>query len=114
MMPAERHLNAAAWLFLVTALALHVLDEAAHDFLPLYNATVTRFQEALGFGPPTFSFPAWLGGLITGIAVGYLLTPWIARGGQVPRTLAAAFGLLMILNGCLHITVSIARSELMP
>jgi hypothetical protein len=111
---SHHRLNTCAWLSLVTALALHVVDEAVNDFLPFYNQTITTIRETAGFGPPSFTFPAWLGGLIVGIAIGCLLTPWIARGGKAPRLLAGIFSLLMILNGLLYITASIVRTDPVP
>ncbi len=57
-----------AWLSLVSAVALHVCDEAITDFLPFYNQMVINLKERLGFFPaPTFSFEAWLGGLIVAV-----------------------------------------------
>jgi hypothetical protein len=36
-----------AWVSLALAIAVHVLDEAAHDFLALYNPTVEAIRRAL-------------------------------------------------------------------
>jgi hypothetical protein len=56
------------WVALSLALALHVWDEAAHDFLAVYNPTVLSIRERLPFLPlPTFTFGEWLFGLIVGV-----------------------------------------------
>lgn len=59
---------------LVVALALHVTDEAVTDFLPLYNSLISSLRESYSWVAfPTFSFSAWMAGLI--VDVGLLLAP---------------------------------------
>lgn len=54
-----------AWLLLMTAIALHVADEAFTGFLPFYNQSVTDLKLRLGYFPmPTFDHELWLGELI--------------------------------------------------
>lgn len=66
--------NVLAWLLLVTALALHVFDEATTGFLPLYNEVVLGLRERLGFFPmPTFTFPGWIGGLVSGRPTAFII-----------------------------------------
>ena len=49
-----------AWLGLVVALALHVIDEASTGFLDVYNPTVRALHERLGWFPmPEFRFDVW-------------------------------------------------------
>lgn len=110
-----RNRDAVAWLLLVTALALHVLDEATTGFLPFYNELVQDLREQLGFFPmPTFTFPVWIGGLVTLIAVCYLVTPVVARGGLVIRVLTIAFGVIMIANALGHLLGSVYFGRLLP
>ena len=53
-----------AWLLLTITLAVHVVDEAVHDFLSTYNPIVRSVRERLPLLPlPTFSFGVWLAGL---------------------------------------------------
>lgn len=105
-LPANR--NVLAWFLLVSAVALHVVDETLSDFLPFWNQLVTRLRAELAFVPlPTFSFAAWLGGLIFAILVGYALIPAVNRGGKFVRVLTTALGILMILNASGHLLGSI-------
>jgi len=66
-----------AWIGMWLALALHVTDEALTGFLLVYNPTVLALRGRFGFWPmPTFTFKAWLGGLILGILILAGLTPF--------------------------------------
>ncbi len=57
--------QAAAWVALCLALAVHVADEALTDFLSVYNPAVISIRERLPWLPlPTFTFDVWRGGLI--------------------------------------------------
>ena len=71
-----------AWLLFALAVALHVTDEATHDFLTTYNASVHAIRARLPFLPiPTFTFAVWLIGLIAG-----------AFAVRLPRQSSAALG----------------------
>lgn len=106
--------NVRAWLALMAALALHVVDEAVNDFLPLYNETVLALRERILVSPPTFTFPIWLGGLIVAISIGLLVTPWIARGGKGARIVCTVLGVLMTANAIAHFAGSVALGRAMP
>jgi hypothetical protein len=83
--------NVTAWMLMVSAVALHVIDETSHDFLPFYNRLVLDLRNQLGFFPaPTFSFGIWIGGVTT------------------------ALGILMIANALGHIIGSIYFERLIP
>ena len=111
---AQKH-NAVAWVILVSALALHVLDEALTDFLPFYHQVIHDVKESIGFFPmPTFTFGTWLGGLIVLVIMLYALTPLVLRGRRLIRILCVAFGILMIANACLHSGMSIYLGRLVP
>ena len=100
--------NGVAWLLLVSALGLHVAEEATTGFLPFYNTAVLSLRERLGFFPaPTFTFGLWLGGLVSGVVLLYLLTPMVIRGGSIIRWACLAFGALMFLNGLGHLLASV-------
>jgi hypothetical protein len=98
-----------AWLWLVTALALHVIDEALTGFLDVYNPTVRALREGLGWFPmPEFRFDVWatgLAALVLGLA---LLTPLIDRGSRAVRMVTVIFAALMVLNGGAHLAGTFA------
>jgi hypothetical protein len=94
-----------AWVGFALALAVHVADEASHDFLSFYNPAVRAIRARLPFLPlPTFSFARWIGGLIAGIALLLLLSPLAFAGNEVLRLIAWPLALIIgIGNGLLHI-----------
>jgi small-conductance mechanosensitive channel len=92
-----------AWLFLTLALALHVVDEATHDFLAVYNPAAERIRTEAPFLPlPTFSLTAWLSGLVAAILVLLFLTPFAFARRSWLRPIALALAVLMIFNALLH------------
>jgi hypothetical protein len=100
---------------LVSAVAVHVLDEATTGFLPFYNQTVMELRERLGFFPaPTFSFGVWLGGLVIAVVVGFAMTPVVRRGGRVVRAIAIVFGILMVANAMGHLLGSAYLGTTLP
>lgn len=106
---------AVAWVLMVAAVALHVVDETLTDFLPFYNELVSNLKERIGFFPmPTFSFGIWLGGLIGAVVIGFLLTPFMARGGRLSRAVAVILGLIMIANSLGHMIGSIFFGRFLP
>ena len=81
---AFRHMQ--AWLVLVTALAVHVLDEALTDFLGFYNPLVLGIRSRIRWFPmPTFTFGVWLVGLIVLVMLLALLGPAVRRGAVGTR-----------------------------
>ena len=107
--------NVVAWLLLMSALTLHVFDEAVTGFLPFYNQQVHRIWDSIGFLPvPAFSFSVWLGGLMAVIVVGFALSPVVGRGGRFMRVLAIGLGLLMILNALGHMAGSVYFGRVLP
>lgn len=63
---------------------------------------------------PTFTFPAWLGGLIAGVLLLYALAPLAFAGRRGLRYLAYPLSVLMILNGLGHIGASLYLGRLAP
>ena len=97
-----------AWLLLVVALALHVIDEASTGFLDVYNPTVRALRERLGWFPmPELSFDVWVTGLAVLVLGLALLTPLVDRGPGAARAATMLFAGLMVLNGAAHITGTI-------
>jgi hypothetical protein len=109
----ERH--AQAWLFLVAALALHVLDEALTGFLDFYNPLVRQFRESLGFWPmPEFTFAVWLSWLIVLVIILALLTPLVRRGATGTRALCWLLAVILIGNGMAHVAASVYYHRWVP
>src|SRR5256886_14687137 len=92
-----------AWVALCGALAIHVVDEALTDFLSVYNPAVRAIRARFPFLPlPTFTFPVWLGGLITATVLLFALSPAAFREDPGMRPAAYAFGVVMAGNGLLR------------
>jgi len=107
--------QAAAWVALCLALAIHVADEALTDFLSFYNPAVRSIRDRVPWLPlPTFTFEEWLGGLIIALIVLSSLTVLVLRGARGMKSLSYAFGLLMLANGLLHIAGSLQTGHLLP
>jgi len=105
-----------AWVGFALALALHVTDEATHDFLSVYNPMATAIRARLPFLPlPTFSFGIWLGGLIAGILLLLALSPPAFRGKRWLRVVAWPLGIIVgVLNALGHIGGSLIFHRWMP
>jgi hypothetical protein len=109
----ERH--ARAWLFLVAALALHVLDEALTGFLDFYNPLVLQLRESLGFWPmPTFTFGVWLSGLVALVVILAVLTPAVRRGAAGTRLVSWVLAVIMLGNGIAHLAGSVYYRRWLP
>ena len=105
-----------AWLTSVLALALHVVDEATHDFLRWYNPQALRIRHFLGDFPfpPTFTFWPWLIGLsaaVTGLAA---LTPFAFAGAHWLRGVALVVAAIHVLNGLLHLSAALLSRRAVP
>jgi hypothetical protein len=98
-----------AWIAFALAVALHVTDEARHDFLATYNPTALAIRRRLHLPfPPVFTLRVWLGGLIAGICLLLLLSPFALHGAHWIRIVALPLAILVgIANGLGHIGGSI-------
>jgi hypothetical protein len=97
------------------AVGLHVVDEAAHDFLAVYNPSVLRIREKLPFLPlPTFTFEAWVAGLATAIVVDTALSPFVFQRRPWMRGVVMVLSTLMILNALVHLVGSVRLADVMP
>jgi hypothetical protein len=106
---------ARAWLFVVGALAVHVLDEALTGFLDFYNPMVLSIRERIWWFPmPTFTFDVWLAGLVFAVVALALATPWIGRGGSAAVAVSYALAGLMFLNGAGHLAGSAYFQRWLP
>lgn len=107
---------ALAWAGLTAAFALHVLDEATHDFLAWYNPVALRLRGRLGGlpFPPVFSFPVWLSGLAVAVALLALLTPFVRPGRRWPIAAAYFYAVVHVANAIGHLAVSASGRWLAP
>ena len=106
---------ALAWATLCAAFALHVIDEAANDFLSLYNPNALALRERAPWLPvPVFTFPVWITGLTIAVVVLAALTPVVRRGRRGLLPLAYAYGVIHVANAVSHITVSLAGRWFAP
>lgn len=97
------------------AFALHVVDEAVNDFLPLYNSVVGGWREASPWVPlPIFTFSGWLTLLIIVLIVLASLTPLFFAGSRSVRPIAWFFGVLMVANAVAHFGMSIYMGAFAP
>jgi uncharacterized membrane protein required for colicin V production len=105
-----------AWVTFALTVAVHVADEAMHDFLSTYNPSVRAIRARFPFLPlPTFSFRVWLALLIAGIFLLLCLSPLAFRGEFWLRTLSRPLGILVgLLNATLHIGSSVYFHRWMP
>jgi hypothetical protein len=105
-----------AWIAFALAVAVHVADEAKHDFLSVYNPTVRAVRAKLPLLPlPTFSFPVWLGGLIAGALLLLLLSPLAFDGDYRLRLIAWPLAVIVgLFNAMLHFAGSIYFRRWMP
>ena len=105
-----------AWVIFALALAVHVLDEATHDFLSFYNSSVMAIRERLPFLTlPTFTFRVWLAGLIAGIILLLCLSPLAFRATPWLRIIAMPLSIIIgVFNASGHILSSVYYQRWMP
>jgi hypothetical protein len=109
----KRH--GTAWILLALALALHVADEAANDFLSVYNPTVLRMKQALPWLPlPVFTFDVWLAGLIAAVVLLLFCSRFVFLGQHWTVPASYLLGGLMALNAFGHFAGSVAMGRAMP
>jgi hypothetical protein len=93
-----------AWLLLCLALGLHIGDEAAHNFLPYFNAAVLTIWAHFQWLPRMdMEFRPWLIRVSAVAVVLLLLTPFAYRNARWVRPLGYLFVGLQLLNGLGHI-----------
>jgi hypothetical protein len=104
------------WLAFGYTLALHVLDEAGHDFLSVYNPNALAIRRLLPFMPvPVFTFQQWIGSLLCALGIWLALAPLAFRGLKWLRRLAIPVAILAGIGNALgHILSSIYMRRFMP
>ena len=105
-----------AWVGFALALAVHVTDEAAHDFLSTYNANARWIRARVPWLPiPTFTFGVWLAPLAAGVVLLLGLAPWAFRGVRWLRAVARPLSVVAgVTNALLHMASSIYFHRWMP
>jgi hypothetical protein len=93
---------------LCVAFALHVIDEAANDFLSFYNPNAVALRARVPWLPiPVFTFGVWITGLTVAVLTLAALTPLVYRGRRWIVPLAYAYGVIHVANATGHVTMSI-------
>jgi hypothetical protein len=104
-----------AWIAFALAVALHVADEAAHDFLSVYNANALKIRRRFHIAIPVFTLRSFLVTLSIAVGLLFLLSPLAFHGAHWIRGLAVFVAILAgILNGCLHLGASALYRRWMP
>ncbi|MCE5311032.1 MAG: hypothetical protein LLG20_25620 [Acidobacteriales bacterium] len=97
-----------AWVAMAIAIALHVADEATHDFLSLYNPAAEAIHRAVPFLPvPVFTFPVWIAGLTAGVTLMLAVSPAVFRSARWTRPVCYIVPVLMVLNSVGHVAGSL-------
>lgn len=112
----SKHHFGICWLIFGYTLALHVLDEAGHDFLSVYLPNAMAIRRAAPYLPiPLFTFQSWIGALALALTIFLALTPVAMSGQKWVRRLAVPIAIMGgILNGVAHIVSSIFLGRMMP
>jgi hypothetical protein len=94
---------------LTLALVIHLISEAGHNSISIYEQTAAAFHERLPFLPwPTFGW--WLTGLAVTVLVLFALLPLAFRAGRWMRRAAYLFALWAALNAFAHLTEALRFS----
>ena len=111
--PSVRHMH--AWLLLVGALAVHVVDEAATDFLGFYNPLVLSIRRHIPWFPmPTFTFGVWLAGLLVLVLVLAAFAPAVRRGAKATQFVSWLLSAILFINGLGHLVGSLYFGRWLP
>jgi len=105
-----------SWLAFGAAMAIHVLDEATHDFLAFYNPNARAIRARFPFLPfPIFTLESFMASLAIAIAIFLCLSPFAFRGKRWARILAVPIAVLAgIANAMGHTFSSIYYHRWMP
>jgi hypothetical protein len=104
------------WLFFGYTLALHVLDEAGHDFVSIFNSNALVIRRAVPFlRIPALTQQDFMGIMALFLTFLLALAPLAFRGLNWVRGLAIPISAIGgILNGTMHILSSIYLKRMMP
>jgi len=97
------------------AFGLHVVDEAATNFLDWYNPIASRIRERLPVPfPPTFTFWPWFLGLLALTAILFALIPLAIARDRTVVWIGIAFAAINVGNGLVHLVASIRFGRRVP
>jgi Protein of unknown function with HXXEE motif len=97
-----------AWFIFSVAFALHIWEEAAHDFIGYYNAKVlTLYSRVSWFPRIDVGFRAWLTAFVLANLLLFALTPLALRGVRWLRPLGYALTGFGLANGIGHVFYTI-------
>jgi hypothetical protein len=104
------------WLFFGYSLALHVLDEAGHDFLSVYNPNALALRRVLPWlHLPLFTFQSFIGVLLLVLTLWLGMAPMAFRRPAWMRRMAIPVAALAGSgNGLVHIGSSFYFGRMMP
>lgn len=105
-----------AWIVFALAIALHVSDEATHDFLSLYNSNVLAIRGRLHVAfPPVFTLRSFIMTLGSAVILLFALSPFAFHGTHWIRVAALFVAIIAgLLNACWHIGGSILFRRWLP
>lgn len=104
-----------AWLLFAAALALHVIDEAAHNFVSIYNSNALMVRQRFGIPVPVFTLETFLISLGAAVLLLLCLSPLAFRGTPWLRRAAVPLAIVVgICNACWHTIASIYFHRFMP
>ena len=102
-----------AWMGLCGALAVHVADDALTGFLDFYNPAVRAVREKYPLLLlPTFNFDVWLSLMVFATVMLFAVSFFVWKGRWAMRPISHVFAVFMLVNGLLHIAVSIYMGKL--
>jgi hypothetical protein len=104
-----------AWIAFAAVIALHAADEAAHDFLGVYNPNARAIRRRLHIPIPVFSLRGFIVALSGAVVLLVALSPFAFAGAHWLRVLAIPVAILAgIGNGFLHLGSSAFYRRWMP
>ncbi|HTV15739.1 MAG TPA: HXXEE domain-containing protein [Acidobacteriaceae bacterium] len=104
-----------AWVGFAIAIALHVADEATHDFLGVYNPNARAIRQRFHVPIPVFTLRSFIIALSSAVVLLLVLAPFAFRGAHWLRLLAVPVAILVgIGNGCWHLGGSAILRRWMP
>jgi hypothetical protein len=110
------HVNfGLAWVAFALTIALHAADEAAHDFLSVYNPNALAIRRRTRVPIPVFNLFGFITTLGSAVVLLLLLSPLAFHGVHWIRVAAIPIGILAGPgNAALHIGSSIFYRRQMP
>jgi Protein of unknown function with HXXEE motif len=110
------HVNfGLAWVAFALTIALHAVDEAAHDFLGVYNPNALAIRRRTGLPIPVVTLRGFIATLGAAVVLMLLLAPLAFHGVHWIRVAAIPVAILAgVANGAQHIGTSIFLRRQLP